>query len=293
MPIGSPAVGSDRLNNAFRATAHNAFEPQRAPALSVVLEHVSSLEIDFWDDEIAPFFGARPNAWFVRHLPLSGNVSNGRPPGDLRACLLDVREKLFDAPAQCGAFVFLDKQQGWGESRSPRDLDALLVELFGAAIFRPADLMGSFLTPKAAVLSQGWCSLDALAGRVCFILTGGRWGDDTSGANSVLSEYVNLSFRESVCFVAPQVREHDEISGTPQGFGTHTAPWVVMFNNPADSLHLSPAIHEAGLMSRVYFAADSDATYHQCIAAKVNFIAIDAFLEQHWNGGLMNGRLPT
>lgn len=290
---GQPANETDLLKNNFRPTVHNAFDPNKAPNLTSVLQSVSSVEIDFWDDEIAPFFGARPHAWFVRHFPAFGNVSNGRPPGDLRACLLDIRDHLSRNPAPYGAFVFLDKQQGWGGTRQPNDLDALLVELFGNSIFRPVDLLGTATTVREAVLQHGWCSLRRLSGCVCFVLTGGRWGDDQLGANGVLATYVDRQMENGVCFVAPEVRQESEILGVVPGFSALATQWVVMFNNSNNYLHLSEPIHQAGFLSRVYFAANSDDTYQRCISERVNFIAIDAFEERNWNNGLMTGLLPN
>jgi hypothetical protein len=186
--------------------------------------------------------------------------------------------------------VFLDKQQGWGHTRRPSDLDALLMELFGGSIFRPADLAGASLTPRQALVQNGWCSLQDLSARVCFVLTGGRWGDGQSGANSVLATYVNTRGNDAACFVAPDVRQQAEITGTPTGFAALATQSVVMFNNSNDYLHLSDLIHRAGFMSRVYFAAHSDTEYQQCVRAKANCIALDAYGERNWNGGLMNGR---
>jgi hypothetical protein len=293
MPLGRPTVGSDRLVDVFRPTAHNAFDPGHAASLRGVLSTISSVEIDFWDDETAPWLGARPNAWFVRHLPASGNVSNGTPPGDLKACLLDIAGSLRSNPVQNGAFVFLDKQQGWGPTRNPEDLDALLVEVFGASIFRPVDLIGTFDTPRTALQNRGWCTLDDLADRVSFVLTGGRWGDGQTSANSVLAKYVNSRRRDSVCFVAPEIRKQEEILGNAAGFTDATTQWVVMFNYSNQHIDLSPAVHAAGLISRVYYAATSDEAYQECVTSKVNFIAIDAFSEHGWNDNLMTGRFPS
>jgi len=287
MPIAESTLDTEALNRSYRVTAHNAFEPHRAPTLANVLEHVSSIEIDFWDYEHATF-GARPKAWFVRHLPIGGNVSNGSPPGDLRSCLTDVRDALSNSPSPHGAFVFLDKQQEWSVDRAPADLDALLVQLFGDSVFRPADLAANAGTPRAAIRESGWSAASSLGGRVCFVLTGGLWGPDVAGGNAVLSDYVVQRQEQSVCFVAPRIREEREITERPWGFRPLAVPWVVIFNNPVESLRLSKTIHDAGFLSRVYLAR-SDAQYRECVSGRANFIAVDAFEENSWNDGKMSG----
>jgi hypothetical protein len=83
-------------------------------------------------------------------------------------------------------------------------------------LFRPADLAGPSDTPRGGLAGGGGGTLGSLARRVCFVLTGGKWGPvgslDHPAANAVLSQYVDERRGESACFVAPHIVDPWEVS---------------------------------------------------------------------------------
>ncbi|MBI5533960.1 MAG: hypothetical protein HY898_14660 [Deltaproteobacteria bacterium] len=269
----------------FRPTSHNSYQPSTAAHLSDVLAAVSSVEIDIWDDENLDF-GAQPNSWFVRHMPFGGNDSNGSPPGNLQACLCDVLTYSNAHPGHEVLTLFIEKKEGWGDTRRPADLDQLLRNIFGPKLYTPSNLAGS-THARAAARNGAWPTMAALRGKVMVILHGGRWTG--IGANQVLSDYVQERGASAVAFVAPETDDAKDIAATPGGFEDACAPWVVFYNIGEGNEHLAPMIRAAGCVSRVWGVANNDPSFSRLARLAVNFIGFDDFRQTGWNGGMMKG----
>lgn len=276
-------------DQAYQRACHNCYEPQYAPALSAVLDTVTSIEIDFWDDENLFVQGGSPGAWFVRHLPLGGNHSNASGKGDLAAALTDVRRWSDEHPGHDVITIYLDKKQPWSPDRRPVDLDRLIFSIFPRSqVFTPELMRGEHPTLRRAAAAGAWPSLGELRGKVVFVLTGGELTrlSDLFVPNRTQHAYVAARGAAAAAFVAPDTHAHEDIDRAPRGFDESTARWVVFHNVHRDAADLGPAIRKHRRMARVWGLDETDEEYRDAVGRCANFIAIYDFA----NPGLMKGR---
>lgn len=276
------------FNSVYRMSSHNSYLPENAATLTEVIDACQSIELDIWDDDNAIFStGAMDYNWYVRHEPTGGNSCNASPPGDFCACLLDIATYMDSHPGHSLITCFVEKKQGWGDTRYPSDFDSMLDSLIGSRrIYKPQDLMNRV---QRAVASDStcWPHESDLSGKLMIILHGGRWHG--LGANEVLNEYVESTNCNGVAFVAPSALNEREVLVNPHGFSNESSAYVFFYNISNDALHLLPLIRNCGLLSKVWGAAVSSATYSNLIKSGANFIGIDNYMEQNWNNRRMKG----
>ncbi|NGO73703.1 phosphatidylinositol-specific phospholipase C domain-containing protein, partial [Streptomyces boncukensis] len=153
---------------------HNSYEKDTYRYFADALDSGAALlELDVWTN----VFGS---GWRVSHsnpLGNDNNCENASSPAELRSkprnqrldgCLADMRAWHDANPGHRPVLLKVEMKDGFyaKSGRGPADLDALLTEKLGDALFRPADLTaGRHATLDAAVRADGWPSRDALAGK--------------------------------------------------------------------------------------------------------------------------------
>ena len=255
----------------YQKACHNCYERGLSPSLGAALDRVHNIEIDFWDQD-GLFAGGRPHAWYVRHAAFGGNENNCSGRGDLEACLGDVRAWSDAHPGHDVVTVYLDKKQGWGNGRRPIDLDTLLAGVFSnGAIVTPGELKGTHATLRAAAEAQAWPHMDALKGRLLFVLTGGG----LVSANGSLHDYVAERGANATAFVAPGVDDEREVAGAPDHFDQGTAAWTVFYNLDKNAAHLGGVVREHHYVARVWGTGEAAPIDRASLSRCVNVVAHD------------------
>lgn len=275
----------------FQKTCHNCYEigvakKMGANTFKEVLDQVKNVEIDIWDHRDAAT-GGKAHQWFVRHNPgtlfQSGNdnncTGNGNGTNNLSACLTDIKQWSDAHPGHDPITLFLDKKQGWSKvssGRRPVDLDNLVNGILGATLYKPGSLKGGSSTLRDAAKGGAWPTMAGLAGKVLIALTG-------SGGN--LNEYVNDRKGDAALFVAPGTDNKNQITGTPSGFNSETAKWVVFYNIQATGSRdlLGQDTRASNYVSRLW----GNDSWEPC---KVLANCINDFALDNWNKGACNGR---
>ena len=238
-----------RLDEVALLGSHNTYN--HGVRLIDALDHgVRAIEIDIWDDGRTNLVGIGDDEmhgdWYVRHLSdvFHGHNQNncGHGNGNFAQCLDDLRSWHESHPRHPLVVVFVDKKQGWGESRTPQDFDRLLLThidrrarsaqapLLGCAdaphdslLVSPTLLKGDARTLRQAAESKHLPALERLRGKFMFVLT-----------QSSLDTYVAWQGAQACALVAPEIHHgqmrYDVVHGMPPAFGTRTQDWVIVYN---------------------------------------------------------------
>jgi Phosphoinositide phospholipase C, Ca2+-dependent len=278
-----------KYQEVFRPTCHNCYEIAVAERMGAktfkqVLDQVKNVEIDIWDTKNAVSGGVN-GEWYVRHGPgtifESGNdnncTGNGQGTNNLGACLTDIKQWSDAHPGHDPITLFLDKKQGWSgvsSERRPVDLDRLVESILGSRLYKPGSLQAGYPTLRQAANNRAWPTMAMLAGKVIIALTG-----------SSLSEYVSDRRGAAALFVAADTDDQNDITGTPSGFTSETAGYVVFNNIQATATRdaLGKDTRANNYVSRLWSGDSRNpcATLANCI----NDNALD-----NWNAGACSGR---
>ena len=247
--FGRAAEDLRRLDEVALLGSHNTYN--RSGHLTDALDHgVRAIEIDIWDDGRTNLVGIGDDEmhgdWYVRHLNdvFHGHNQNncGQGNGNFAHCLDDLRVWHEHHPQHPLIVVFVDKKQGWGESRTPQDFDRLLLThidrrtltpqtpLHGCAdapspslLVSPILLKGDARTLRLAAETKRLPLLERLRGKFMFVLT-----------QSSLDTYVAWQGAQACALVAPEIHHgqmrYDVVHGMPPAFGTRTQDWVIVYN---------------------------------------------------------------
>jgi hypothetical protein len=175
-PAGaSQAAGPDsRVSQTTTVGIHNTYDPATFGYLAQALDqHPGLIELDVWDDVVT-------REWKVSHQNPLGNANNcvaatsaaqlysGGGNKNLEYCLDDIRIWLAAHPGTGPLILKLEMKAGFSgrTNQGPAQLDAAVAAHLGPAVFRPADLLGSYATLDAASRANAWPTRAALAGRV-------------------------------------------------------------------------------------------------------------------------------
>ncbi len=246
---GVIADGLRRLDEVALLGSHNTYN--RGGQLTEALDHgVRAIEIDIWDDGDTNLVGLGDDEmhgdWYVRHLNdvFHGHNQNncGLGNSNFGQCLDDLRAWHDRQPQHPLIVVFIDKKQGWGESRTPQDFDRLLLtridrRAFSAAapltgcanppghslLVSPSLLKGDARTLREAAETKRLPTLTSLRGKFMFVLT-----------QSSLDTYVAWQGAQACALVAPEIHHgqmrYDVVHGMPPAFGSRTQDWVIVYN---------------------------------------------------------------
>jgi hypothetical protein len=171
---GSTAADTLNLAQATTVGVHNTYSPDAYDYLAQSLDAGTSLvELDAWDDFLT-------GHWQVSHDNPFGNANNcvatstaaglysGNRNQDLGACLGDIQVWLGAHPTAGPIFVKIELKAGFQGTygMGPSQFDSYIKANTGNAVFRPADLLGSYSTLDAAAQANAWPSRSALAGKM-------------------------------------------------------------------------------------------------------------------------------
>lgn len=289
-----------RYDAVFRKASHNSFEKAKAASLAAVLDKVSTIEIDIWDDKNGGLGGEMAGNWYVRHGLTGGNENNSTGNGGLDACLTDIKKWSDAHPDHEVITIVIDKKQGWGgggNQRQPADFDALLTRIIPAdRFFTPGLMLGKFGDLKTAAKAGAWPTMRSLRNKFMVVMTAGLIDNPlgipvTTPGNEILHNYVNARGGSAIAFVAPETKEAAHVVGKPDHFNDATARSIVFFNLPDDRTNLGPIVRANGWISRTWGITENNAGFVSTIERCVNFVALDNFAEAGFNGGAMKGVL--
>ncbi len=235
---GAPAIGP-RYDQVRQKSAHNSFQRDESLLDQLVYHRVRSLELDIHHS--ASFSAELPGDWYVYHIDVVDDASHCRT---LSQCLGLVAAFQRAQPEHEVLTLWLDLKDPFIAGHQPADLDARLLAALGPALVTPAELLAA--CPAATTLQQavtlpgcGWPELTALRGRVLVALTGG----DLDQPTTPLASYIGADASQRAAFVAPDLTD---LAALP----AHTE--AVFHNLAAADVGLAAAVHEAGLVSRVW-----------------------------------------
>ncbi|MGW7516286.1 phosphatidylinositol-specific phospholipase C domain-containing protein [Streptomyces sp. NPDC054796] len=170
-----------KVSDSTAVGVHNAYEKDKYGYFADALDSGASLlELDVWTSA----FGS---GWRVAHnnpIGSDNNCENASSPDELRTkprnqslggCLADMRAWHEAHPDHAPVTIKVEMKDGfYGKAdRGPAQLDALLTEKLGDALYRPADLAGDHANLDEAVRAGAWPDRSALAGKFVFELIPG------------------------------------------------------------------------------------------------------------------------
>ena len=173
-PAGAADPATLPLSQVTVTGVHNTYDPAGYPFLAQALDAGTGMvELDTWTDILT-------QEWKVSHDRPTGNDNNcvnattpaqletGSADQDLGACLDDLRVWLSAHPGAGPVVVKVELKNGFEANlgMGPAQFDALVSAHLGTALFRPADLLGSFPTLDAAARADAWPTRAQLAGKV-------------------------------------------------------------------------------------------------------------------------------
>ncbi|HEX5406556.1 MAG TPA: phosphatidylinositol-specific phospholipase C domain-containing protein [Pseudonocardiaceae bacterium] len=180
-----PATAADPnslpLSQVSVTGVHNTYNNPSYPFLAQALDSGTGMvELDTWTDVFT-------QEWKVSHdSPISNsnncvnattpaNLETGGANKDLGFCLDDIRVWLDAHPTAGPIVVKVEMKNGFEADlgMGPSQFDSLVSAHLGSALFRPANLLGSFATLDAAAKANAWPTRAALAGKaIVYIIPG-------------------------------------------------------------------------------------------------------------------------
>ncbi|MBT2385936.1 phosphatidylinositol-specific phospholipase C domain-containing protein [Streptomyces sp. ISL-11] len=275
-PAGAETDGTGR--SPYSATTsvgvHNAYDKAKYPYFADALDSGASLlELDVWTNG----FGGR--SFRVSHsspLRNDNNCEGATSPAELRTksrnqplagCLADIRAWHDAHPGHRPVLLKVEMKDGFNadSGRGPAELDALLGEKLGDALYRPADLAGGHATLDAAARADGWPARSALAGKFVVELIPGTV-EENNPADRLWTDREYAGYLRDLA-AAGRLRQagafpavHGAASGDPRTRYTDATlrPWFVLFDGDA-ATYLRGGIDTAWYDSRHYLVVMTDA----------------------------------
>lgn len=252
---------------------HNAYEKAKYPYFADALDSgAAMLELDVWTNA----FGS---GWRVSHsnpLGNDNNCENARSAAELRTksrnqslagCLRDIRSWHDAHPGHRPVVLKVELKDGFlgTRGRGPADLDALLTNALGDAVYRPGRLAAGHATLDDAVRAKGWPDRADLAGKFIVELIPGTveqgnpvdtlW-TDREYATHLRDLAAAGRLGEAAAFPAVLGAE----AGDPRGRYTDASirPWFVLFDGDA-STYAGGTIDTQWYADRRYLVVMTDA----------------------------------
>ena len=249
----TPAFAADSSTRVSQTTTvgiHNTYDPATFAFLAQALdEHPGLIELDVWPDIIT-------REWKVSHSNPLGNANNcvaatsaaqlysGGANKDLEYCLDDIRLWLGAHPDGGPLILKLEMKTGFSSrtNQGPAQLDAAIASHLGSAVFKPADLLGSYASLDDAAKADAWPTRAQLAGKVIIEVIPGTVEEsnptDTLWTDKEYAQYLKslaAAGTLSKAQIFPAV--HNAASGDPRTRYTDTTlrPWFVAFDGDANS----------------------------------------------------------
>lgn len=260
-------------NVAYSIACHNCYDPRYAKNIEDVFLYTKTIEIDIWDSYwLSGGWKAMNNNWYVKHDPRDkGNINCCG--GTFRDCLERIKAWSDQNANHNVITVFIDKKENWSEpneTRKPNDLDNLLISIFTKEkIFTPALLLKDKGHLKEALANYNWPAFDSLKGKFIFVITNGT----LITSRNPLNEYLTLQKNNSVCFVAPEITNENQII-QPEKFSQENALNVVFYNLQYQNKSLGEKINSLKYISRLYGSPETIESYTDLVKSKINFVAL-------------------
>jgi Phosphoinositide phospholipase C, Ca2+-dependent len=246
-PSSAGAVdGSTKYSAATGVGVHNSYDKAKYPYFADALDSGASLvEIDVWT-----YLGN----WMVRHdlgVTNDNNCENASSPADLRVkgvdqnfagCLADLKAWHDAHPGHRPIVVKVELKNGFADNNNlgPDEFDALVASKLGSAVFRPADLRGSYANLDAAAQADNWPTRAQMAGKFIFELIPGTVEEgnpfDTLWTDREYATYLrNLANAGTLGKAMAFPAVHNAQSGDPRTRYSDTTirPWFVFFDGDA------------------------------------------------------------
>ena len=250
---GTPALAagsSTRVSQTTTVGIHNTYDPATFGFLAQALdEHPGLIELDVWPDIIT-------REWKVSHSNPLGNANNcvaatsaaqlysGGANKNLEYCLDDIRLWLGAHPDGGPLILKLEMKTGFSSrtNQGPAQLDAAIASHLGSAVFKPADLLGSYASLDDAAKADAWPTRAQLAGKVIIEVIPGTVEEsnptDTLWTDKEYAQYLKslaAAGTLSKAQIFPAV--HNAASGDPRTRYSDTTlrPWFVAFDGDANS----------------------------------------------------------
>ncbi|MET7995093.1 phosphatidylinositol-specific phospholipase C domain-containing protein [Amycolatopsis sp. NPDC005232] len=240
---------SPKLSHVTTVGVHNTYDPAAYPFLAQALDNGSSLiELDVWPDFIT-------HEWKVSHSNPLGNSNNcvaasttadlykGGTNKNLEYCLDDIRIWLAAHPDHTPLTLKLEMKTGFSDNTGmgPDELDAAFRAHLGSAVFKPADLLGSYATLDDAAKADNWPSVDALHGKVLTeIIPGTVEEQNPTDTLHTDVEYANYLLAQKNAGKLGDVQifptVHGAVGGDPRDkYAANLKPWFVVFDGDANA----------------------------------------------------------
>ncbi|HEY0055267.1 MAG TPA: Ca2+-dependent phosphoinositide-specific phospholipase C [Pedobacter sp.] len=279
--ILSSSIAAAQVNyNQFRGVAcHNCYERTRAKDITEVLAYTTTLELDIWDSRqfSSGSGGTLDKDWFVRHFPHDkGNLNCCG--GTLKDCLNRINQWSNNNPTHTVITIYIDKKENWSgenETRTPRDLDELLLSVFSRKkIFIPSDLRKSEATLKEAADNNLWPDINSLKGKFLFVLTDATITLPFVPEPNPLNDYLSNRKESSVCFVAPEITSDMEIT-KPSKIDLSNSNSIVFFNiKYQNSSYLLNFLRQENYVSRIFGSPETAEALHSLLQEGATFVAL-------------------
>lgn len=182
--LAAPSSGAAATPTLAQQTVtgvHNTYNPADYPFLAQALDAgTGMIELDTWTDVFT-------QEWKVSHDSPTSNTNNcvnastpadlytGGANKDLGSCLDDVRVWLAAHPTAGPLFIKVEMKNGFEANlgMGPSQFDSVVSAHLGAALYRPANLLGGFATLDAAAKADAWPTRAALAGKaIVYVIPG-------------------------------------------------------------------------------------------------------------------------
>jgi hypothetical protein len=243
----SPAAADPalRLSESTTVGVHNAYEKSQYTYFADALDSGATLlEMDVWVNGVQ-------KKWRVAHdLPIIGSNNNcasgglraGARDQDLGVCLDNLRAWHDSKPDHPVLIVKIEMKNGFDgrAGLGAPALDKLIAEKLGAAVFRPADLLGGYPNLDTAARANNWPTRGQLTGKVMFEIVPGtfeqanpfdRYWTDVEYADNLRNLHAAGRFGEAQIFPAVL----GAASGDPRARYADAGrrPWFVVFDGGA------------------------------------------------------------
>jgi len=243
------APGPDsRISQTTTVGLHNTYDPAAFAFLAQALdEHPGLIELDVWDDVFT-------REWKVSHSNPFGNADNcvaastpaqlysGGTNKNLEFCLDDVRLWLGAHPGTGPLLLKIELKAGFSSRTGlgPAQLDAAIAAHLGAAVFKPADLLGGYPSLDQAARANAWPTRAQLAGKVVIEIIPGSAEEgnptDTLWTDVEYATYLrNLAAAGTLSRAQIFPAVHNAATGDPRTrYGDPgLRPWFVAFDGDA------------------------------------------------------------
>jgi hypothetical protein len=266
-------TGTLKLSQATTVGVHNTYTKDAYTYLAQGLDAGSSLiELDVWDNIIT-------KTWQVSHENPVGNDNNCVPASSgsnlytgtrnqsFGACLADIRWWLAAHPSAGPIVVKVELKLGFDDrdGMGADEFDAYVKANAGGALFKPADLIGSYSTLDDAAKANAWPTRSALAGKMILEVIPGTVEQsnptDTLHTDVEYATYLkNLEAAGNLGNATAFASVLGATSGDPrtQYSDTSIRPWFVFFDGDAGA-YVDGGIDTSWYDTNHYFLIMTDA----------------------------------